>query len=555
VYGNECFLSLSKVARDTGRTQRTVDRNIATLIRRGLLILRSAYKFFRRPDGSTYKKAVVIKDFSGLYALAHEYDEWLRSDEYLEASWEYLELIRQDPHLVAKLCRFENYRRLLDRQREPFLHLVGDPRFTQYREEPLSGSAEMQAKDAELDLSCQDTTKLVSKDATKCMSKVSKERINKKVYDDNLNGDSSDSGENAEVGREASAPLGSGNKLEAQDYTKQGRGEKTSILIQNESTTNRVSPPQENIPPGACKRRENAEMHPNVRKAKQAMAAAGFASRRSARRQVEELPPPAKHPLARSFLSVICTPLGDKNEKGSKTGIERHIETFELGPQDVVLCLVRAFVEAKKGKVRRENIDPQTGIANRMKLYCYLFKEFARARASGSKWEYTWEQMRADLEADDLFAEWLVDHQAELAGEVGDQAGIAQSSLSTLLGFTDEGELAGRDGNGEDGKQETAAEPSSGVEAQELPSDGWEWREEACACADYLAEELAANEYVGLVIKVRLPEGGTRYQIFVLETDSWGYRLLNEKHVDAIVTMARNRTLFAEVERDREAGD
>src|SRR5258708_4742204 len=57
-YGNDCFLSLTKVAREARRTQRTVNRNIATFMARGLLVLRSEYQFFRRPDGPAHKKQV-----------------------------------------------------------------------------------------------------------------------------------------------------------------------------------------------------------------------------------------------------------------------------------------------------------------------------------------------------------------------------------------------------------------------------------------------------------------------------------------------------------------
>src|SRR5690349_7916276 len=53
-YDNDCFLSLTTVARDLRRSQRTIDRNIATLIARGLLRVRSEYKFFRTEDGRTY---------------------------------------------------------------------------------------------------------------------------------------------------------------------------------------------------------------------------------------------------------------------------------------------------------------------------------------------------------------------------------------------------------------------------------------------------------------------------------------------------------------------
>jgi hypothetical protein len=183
---------------------------------------------------------------------------------------------------------------------------------------------------------------------------------------------------------------------------------------------------------------------------------------------------------------VIAAPFGDKNEKGSKTGIERSIETFELDQASVLLCLVRAFVETKKGKVRKENIDPQSGIANRMKLYCYLFKEFARARASGSPWEYTWELMLADLEADDLFAEWWVAHQTELAGDVSDQV------------ETEPGEET-QEGEAREEAQEEA----------ELP--GWADSADAYEQGERLMQALVDANYSGVEVALRPIDG--RYSV------------------------------------------
>lgn len=486
-YDKECFLSLEKVAREIGRTQRTIQRNIKALMRRGLLVLRATYKLFHRPDGSTYKKAVVVKDFSGLYALAHEYDEWQQSENYVEASWEYLELIRQDPHLLAKLCRFENYRRLLDRQYDPFQNLELDPRFALYQEEIPSNNTEKRAEDASMDLSGRVATKMMSK----CVSKVSEERINEIASINSLERDSFDSETTTKGMDEASAPLSSENELEAWDYTNQVEKDKTSAQIQYESQTKPVPPTQKTVPPAACKRRESEEMRSDVQQAKRAMAVAGLTPDRAERPQTEELPAPAKHPLARSFVQRIASPFGDLNEKGSKTGIERSIETFGLRPAEVLLCLVRAYIVArntKEGKVRSRR--PETGMANRMPLFCAMFRKFAQALGSGSNWEYTWEQMLEDIAADDRLGLWIIEHQAELQewskqdtqGEALDRSTPAEPESAMEMPVEREDPSPLRSG------PETATAPK--MIATDDPRAGWSSREAANDRAEYLRNEV-----------------------------------------------------------------
>ena len=77
---------------------------------------------------------------------------------------------------------------------------------------------------------------------------------------------------------------------------------------------------------------------------------------------------------------------------------------------------------------------------------------------------------------------------------------------------------------------------------------GWEQQEEAYGCADYLAGELAANNYEGVVIQVKVPKGAARLQILVFPEQGQGYRLVCEEDVAALVAMACNGTLFADSE-------
>jgi hypothetical protein len=86
----------------------------------------------------------VIKDFAGLYALAHEYHEWLQSDEYLPPDRDLMGLVEQESHLVAKLRRFDNYRRsFYHRNPGPIAMAREEDRwFTDYQCEQAFGSAE-----------------------------------------------------------------------------------------------------------------------------------------------------------------------------------------------------------------------------------------------------------------------------------------------------------------------------------------------------------------------------------------------------------------------------
>ena len=545
-YDNDCFQSLSTIAKKARRTQRTVNRNIATFMARGLLVLRSDYKFFRRSDGSTYKKAVVVKDFSGLYALAHEYYEWQYSEDYLAPEYEYVGHIQHDPRLQAKLCRFEDYRRMLEYQRDPFAQVQEDRRFTEYREDNDPDlSVEYRAEDAEVQPSGQNKTKIVSKELPNELSKVSKERINEKAYGNSLERDSFDSDGDLEKGGGADATPTSSTKSGARDYTKQVREYETGIKS-NESKTNPVPPSPKNIPPGAGNTGANEENHPDVHSAQDAMAKTGLTPGQSARHQDKELPPPPKHPLARSFVQEISRLFGDMNIKGSKTGVERVIEGFELvQPADVLRCLVRAYIVARDTpdeKVRRRRPD---GTPNRMPLFYKMFFGFAQSFGPGSDWQYTQARMMEDISADGRLEQWLSEHQAELAGEESsDHAETTEASPPAPSEAVEEDEEVG-EGNEETGEMFTE-EGEDASEGNVLPpARGWKTREDAYGWATYVLDELIKNGYGDLEVSVFLPPDIDRYQVRVQNADGVYYCLVCRDDMNAVVAMARNRTLFA----------
>lgn len=533
-YDNDCFLSLGTVAKKARRTQRTVNRNIATFLSRGLVVLRSEYKIFRNSDGSAYKKAVVVKDFSGLYALAHEYYKWQYSAEYLAPEYEYVEHIQSNPRLQAKLSRFEDYRRLLEHHRNPFAQVQEDRRFTEYREEPVVG-AEDSVEDAESQVSGQNKTKIVSKEQPNVLSKKSDKRINKKAYKNDLCGDSFDSKKDQERGEESNMTCTIGKESIAPDYTK-------GFLSSNGTETNSVFFAQKRISSSTSSIHENARTNLSTRQTEiEALAVL----KQPIRYQAKELPPP-KHPLASSFVHEVTSLFGDLNEKGSKTGIERSIEMFALKrPVEVLLCLVRAYVVARDTRAEKiRHRHPRTGVANRMPLFCTMFRKFAQALGPGSAWQYTWEQMLEDIAADDRLSLWLSEHLAEFVGgessqiETTDHVGTPEiSSLTQSVAAKETVEVPGEEKRVSDTNEEQLISP-----------EGWKTREDAYTWAAYALEELTSNGYGGLEVSVILPEHIDLYQVTVRNADGLFYCLVCEDDIHSVVAMACSRTLFVVAE-------
>ena len=81
--GNDCYLGVTHLAEIAGRNTRTMEKNLAALCAKHLLVLRAERKLFRGQDGRPHSRVVVVKDFGGLYTLAHDYHEWLQTPPIL----------------------------------------------------------------------------------------------------------------------------------------------------------------------------------------------------------------------------------------------------------------------------------------------------------------------------------------------------------------------------------------------------------------------------------------------------------------------------------------
>ena len=112
-YDNECYMSVARAAAKLGRAEKTIQANLSELAAKKLLELRTGRKIVMQGERPC-SRPVVIKDFTGLYALAREYGQWCQdAQNYYEPARAYAAEIKDDPRLEAKLRRFNNYRRIL----------------------------------------------------------------------------------------------------------------------------------------------------------------------------------------------------------------------------------------------------------------------------------------------------------------------------------------------------------------------------------------------------------------------------------------------------------
>ncbi len=423
--GNECYLSVTQLAALAGRSLRTMQKNMASLQARHLLVERAERKVFRGREGENTSRMVVVKDFAALYALAHEYDTWLHVETYIPPDRVFLSVLTQDQELVAKLRRFNNYHRVLYTQLPgpgPRAH-EEDSWFTTYHPEhgnTTDGHHQGTADDWQSP--SVPTPKLPAKDP----AKESPKRINESSHRDVSTGDSCDS-----VFSFSENPL---RKEEGGENTSQEQYNQESNKKREQTTI--FSPTVQTLPPfptlaipsigdsRPASTGTHAETNQAVRLARQAMALTGHGHPGQwghSQDQRSTPPRPPDHLLARSFVHEIAVPFGDRNLRGSTTRILKIVAHAALEDAEVLLCLVRAYTVARQTRtLRPEHAPSEGGPANRMPLFCTLFERFVQARVQNGKWNYSWQQMEDDLAADDRLLLWWTEHQALLAKEEPD---------------------------------------------------------------------------------------------------------------------------------------
>src|SRR3984893_18014804 len=112
--GSYCYVGTTRLASRVKPGIRKIELDFQELLARGLMVKYAKRLPIKQDDGSSKNEACTVKDFAGLYALAHEYHLWTHSDEYVPAARDQLDLILGDEHLLAKVLRFDNYRRLIE---------------------------------------------------------------------------------------------------------------------------------------------------------------------------------------------------------------------------------------------------------------------------------------------------------------------------------------------------------------------------------------------------------------------------------------------------------
>lgn len=124
---NVCYVGTARIASRVKPGIRKIELDLQELESRQLMLKYSARLPVMSKSGTVRHEAVTVKDFTALYALAHEYHLWTHSEEYIEADRNLVDLILQDMKLLAKVIRFDNYRRLIECKkpgRKPLLKAV-----------------------------------------------------------------------------------------------------------------------------------------------------------------------------------------------------------------------------------------------------------------------------------------------------------------------------------------------------------------------------------------------------------------------------------------------
>ncbi|HET8842498.1 MAG TPA: hypothetical protein VFN35_13600, partial [Ktedonobacteraceae bacterium] len=364
--GQDCYLSLTHLAEIAGRHMRTMEKNLASLCAKQLLVERAKRKVFRGADGQVVSRVVIIKDFGGLYALAHDYHTWLSDPNYIMPDRETIALLAEFPQLVARVRRFENYRHLLaHRQPGPEAKQREEDRwFTSYQQHVCSPSQEEQAEGASV---LQNNMRLSW------------------VSGNDLPTDSSI--------RRDDSPLREDEGSDAVDLV-------------DLSFSNAVEELEQVHLEGDHEEPSDAEQR----------AHGAFALKSMSEVSIRNDPtmPLSASELAASFLCTIGGPFGDQSPKGSQTRLCALVsEVFRSEPGKVLSCLVRAYVVARDTRtIRAKHLSP-TGVANRMPLFFAMLQRFLEETALPG--EELWHVVEDALASDPHLTRWWNEHQRQIS--------------------------------------------------------------------------------------------------------------------------------------------
>jgi hypothetical protein len=399
--GGDCYLGITRLAEIAGRAMRTMEKNLASLCAKQLLVERAERKIFRHmEDGTLQSRVVIVKDFRGLYALAHEYHEWTLADAHLAPDREVLCLLEQEPHLVTKLRRFENYRRLLyTRQPGPtVLPREEDRWFTEYHPEAtfsLSAREEIQALSEKKDVI---PAKLSAKPLPKNLAEGSLKRRERKATLTILERDSVDS-------------VGSSSLLKQEENLAEGefpqQSQQTDEVEEQPAEVLDVSTRASSVPLD-----ESLGLQDGITSSQRE-----HHTRKPPTSALHDVQSVSGLQLVESFLAAIAGPFGDQSPKGTRTRVRACFqETHVTDPAEILMCLIRAYVVARDTHtIRAEHCHAETGRINRMPLFCAMVPRLVEASRRGSWWESDWQCIEEEIASDSYLAQWWQRHQVPLA--------------------------------------------------------------------------------------------------------------------------------------------
>ncbi len=417
--GNECYLGITHLAEIAGRTTRTMEKNLASLCAKQLMVERAERKVFRSRAGVVTNRVVIIKDFTGLYVLAHEYHEWLNADEYIAADREMLSLMERSAILVAKLRRFDNYRKVLYTRLPGPLSQVRekDRWFTEYQTDcSLPETEQGQGKAAKHSqrgtLPAKESAKYLAnngaKDPMKRITESNKWKGQQRAsFDSALSASVNQTVKNEgntnisdEYHQRTSPPILDEIDLESQENAPESL---VQAAISHEARTHFTSHLGEQKREGRPEKVEETDQAGVKREDEQATLS-------GQKKAAEMVSSPL---LASSFVQEIATPFGDRNPTGTQTRLLSILNHAHLAhPADVIVCLVRAYLVARDTRtIRPEHCDPQTGQTNRMPLFCAMFQRFVEACAQRKPGDADWQLLKKELAKDPCLALWWKEQQ------------------------------------------------------------------------------------------------------------------------------------------------
>ncbi len=513
--GNDCFLSIASISETAERVERTIRLNIHEFEARKLMVLRPEQKLLRQPDQSLKLKLVVVKDFSGLYALAREYLRWTQSDSYIEPERDFADAIQADDRLKRKLLRFNNYRRIIlnkvpgpkpVEREEHRWYAAYDPGIDEQESGTSGGTAAPiatgRAEDAEEQRTPGSRNLYLQENLQEDLKKDSQERITPNDHTDTLYRVSFDSGEALEGG-------GSGYTKIPDERTTNEQVRKDSPLPTPHTNSTKPSsvPSEEAGGANQAGRKERADLDEQAKAFVQRALAASQGSRGEATGRDQHIAPKAKpNSLVSAFVREVSPLFRDQNLKASLTRALRAVEQTHLTQKDILACLVKAYlVTLETKKVREQYRRPDGDI--KMPLFVTMFVRFTTDCAAGT-FGYTDDHLARDIADDDRLVLFIVEHRLEATllenreVETTDHREVQQEETPVSVEEDDPSTNCSaplsapeEEAHAEEAQLVPSEQPQQPWIDAESPECGWQTYDHALWWADRLREVLGRDQY------------------------------------------------------------